>query len=398
MNKWLNQRRVDALEVFHEQDGTRTLNHIAVKRKGNKLDLVAMNSEISSLQLISGLVPRGSPLVILVTGKGIIMRRSDFNIDTPIEILIKTVFPDVDPKDFLISRENLSEEGSLFCITRIKQAEEIISFLLAQGLFITEVLIGPLSVTRILTLLNSDAAPVVTHHYSFSHKNGFLVDVQTKYTESPPDINLGNLKIPPDFFLPFAAAFDFLIANRGIPTTPLKLVQENALEIRFVVTIKRILVISIYLLFLIVIANFIVFYHYNKTYNKLASVVESKRKTTIQIDTLRELIKRREAFLKQTSLTNLIKGSFLIDRIAFSKPDGILINDFSLYPISIAEGKEPVYQPQFIRILASVKESNALNIWIKRLKDLKWIKTVAFSNYRERENQEAVVTIEITLK
>lgn len=398
---WFRQKRIDAIEVFNAPDGTHYLNHVAVMQKGNQLELISVNHSMKSFQQLAGVIPEGSPVVLILTGKGVLMRNSEFNRDASVKDLIRSVFPDAQADDFLLSKESLFEKGLVVCLTRTKQAKDVINRIQTHSIFVSEVLIGPLTVSSILPLLEPETSPVYTGHYSFFHRNGQLVDVQSVETEYPADFRVEEMTVPANLVIPFAAAFEFLIVNHGIPTTPLPAVKDTAQRIRIQSKIKRALAVMIGLLFVILFFNFFIFDHYTRKYTELASVVEENRKTMKQTDSLRELIQHRELFYKQSFVSNNLKGSFIIDRIAGSKPAGIFITDFSVRPIRFKEdemNKEPQYQPRLIRILASVNESDALNQWIKRLEDLEWVESVAFNNYREKEDHDATVTLEITIR
>jgi Tfp pilus assembly protein PilN len=397
----LEPSRISAVEVQQLVDGTHLMHHIALVRKGNHLEVKSMHSSMTSLQQFTEVISKGEPVVLVMTGKGVLVRHNTTLQDVHDEGLIKSVFPDARAEDFFISRENMAENGSVFSLTRTNLAESMAKKFLTQNIQITELLIGPLSVTRILPLLDPANSPVSTGQYSFYHKNGQLTDVQQQEIEAPVDVNVGKLILPGIMLVSFAAAFDFMINNRWEPTTKVIMIREKAKEMRIQAKVKGGIAISLGTLFLVLLGNFLLYDHYQHKYIQQASIVDGNLLIAKRTDSLQELILQREQFLKQFSGTGNRKGSFIIDRIGASMPDGITLTAIVVHPVQFKEdevNKEPVYQPRTIRIHAIVKESNALNRWIKQLEGIDWIQSVSFSDYREKEEHEAGVTVEITMK
>jgi len=225
--------------------------------------------------------------------------------------------------------------------------------------------------------------------------------VQPKVTEVPADVRVGQIPLPGLILCSFAAAFNFMIINHCNATTLLALVRESAQKIKLFSKVNRIIAISLVSLFIILIVNFFAFNLYTNKYDRLNSVVQEDLWYVKRTDSLKELILQREQFLKQTSGTGSRKSSFIIDRISACIPADIALADITVHPILFKEDdskKEPVYQPNTIRICARIKESGELNRWIKQLEELNWVESVAFSDYRAKEDDEAGVTLVITTR
>jgi hypothetical protein len=397
----IERKRIDAVEVQQLPDGSHLMHHIALGKKGHRLNVISMHPSITSMQELNHFIPMGAPVVLVITGKGVLMRSVSAGTDTTHEELVKSVFPDARHEDFLLSRESLADNGTVLCLTRTILAETIVKKFFDQKIQITEVLVGPLTITGILPMVESATSFVFTGQYFFHYTKNRLVEAQTSGTEPPADVKVGELTLPGVMLCPFAAAFDFMIINRFNPTTPLTLVREKAQEVRILSKVKGGMVISLAVLFFILVVNFLLFDHFTKKYNQQASVVEENQSAVRKADSLNELILQREQFLKQSSGTGNRKSSFIIDRIGASMPAGINLTEITVHPILFKEdetNKEPVYQPHIVRVCAMVKESSALNRWIKQLEGLEWVESVAFSNYHEKEEQNAGVTLEITIK
>jgi len=398
----MEHTRIDAVEVHQLQDGSHLMHHIAIKRNGNRLEVMVMHPLIDSLHGLVDFIPSNVPVVLILTGKGVLIRHITIDKEASDEELVRSVFPDARVGDFLFSKESQAENGSVFCLTRTQLAETIVKKFLAHKIQITDVFIGPLTVTSILSMLEPENTPIITGYCSFYIRSGQLIDVQPTPMESTGrNIKIGVLTLPEVMLCSFSAAFNFLVINRCDPSTPLPLVREKAQEVMVTAKVKGLLAIALGFLFIILLGNFFLFGHYTRKYNDLVLVVEENLTTARKTDSLLELIQQREQFLKQSSGTDNYKGSFIIDRIGASIPYGITLTEIAVHPILFKEeevNQEPVYQPGKIRIQALVRESNALNKWIKRLEDMEWIESVAFSDYLEKEEHEAGVSLEITTK
>jgi len=97
----MEHTRIDAVEVHQLQDGSHLMHHIAIKRNGNRLEVMVMHPLIDSLHGLVDFIPSNVPVVLILTGKGVLIRHITIDKEASDEELVRSVFPDARVGDFL---------------------------------------------------------------------------------------------------------------------------------------------------------------------------------------------------------------------------------------------------------------------------------------------------------
>jgi hypothetical protein len=228
-----------------------------------------------------------------------------------------------------------------------------------------------------------------------------LIEIQTITNTNPPSIHISNLTVPGELLCAFSSAVTFLLSNCSKPQSELASIRNNANTYSTGLKIKKGITVTLGLLFILLLGNFIVFGHYSRKLKDIDVWIQQNEMEVRITDSLQRLILQHERLLAQSSRDCKWKWSYLIDQLGPSIPVGITLTEIHLCPLSLRsdeESMEPEYHPGKMTIRASVVQSKSLNQWMRQLEKMNWIESVDFSDYREKENNETGVILEIILK
>jgi hypothetical protein len=397
----LQLSRVNAVEIHLLNDGTYIIHHITLKRKGTRLEVTEMHPALNQIDELSGFIKKGSPIVLVITGKGIIIRTITKTGDGSKEMTIKQILPDSHPDDFILCQESIGENESVLCLIRKETAEKIIKMFDPIKPLLVDLFIGPLAIAHIGPLFDNLKMTLATGFNIFHFNNGKLIEIQTITNTNPPSIHISNLTVPGELLCAFSSAVTFLLSNCSKPQSELASIRNNANTYSTGLKIKKGITVTLGLLFILLLGNFIVFGHYSRKLKDIDVWIQQNEMEVRITDSLQRLILQHERLLAQSSRECKWKWSYLIDQLGPSIPVGITLTEIHLCPLSLRsdeESMEPEYHPGKMTIRASVVQSKSLNQWMRQLEKMNWIESVDFSDYREKENNETGVILEIILK
>lgn len=159
------------------------------------------------------------------------------------------------------------------------------------------------------------------------------------------------------------------------------LMNEYKDRIRF----KKKVAVILSLVFFVLLLNFLVFDHYRSIHNEISgsllmNVAELDRYQKLKTET-----DQKRTFLEQNGFLGASQSSFYADRLAAILPNSMSWSSLSIYPLlKKKDDTEPIgFDNRLIRVEGKCSKSADLNEWMKQLKKSDWVRNVELINYSQ---------------
>jgi Tfp pilus assembly protein PilN len=152
-------------------------------------------------------------------------------------------------------------------------------------------------------------------------------------------------------------------------------------------------------LFIILLINFILFSYQSDKQKQLAGELNQYQETIQQLASYKEEIAEKEKITQNGAWGENSYFSYYADRIAASKPDGILLQKMQLFPVTLKNKKFDLngIRKDTICIEGVTQNSVLLNEWTKALQSQEFVKHVGITNYTQQESSSGSFTLQIAL-
>jgi len=372
------------VELLLDEGEALTANLAVVKRAGTKVHFVNGEYRLTSLESLSEHIPHGTPVALTIGGKGIIHRALAGAHDGD---ALKQVLPNAKVDDFYIQK--VETEGNTFLsVARKKLVDDLIARMDRQGIKLLGVGLGPFAVTLFGAFVfdgNRDARLLGRHRFVLQAGKPVRYELQPADRHRPAGgVDIAGEQLNEHLVVAFATAFAAIsdVTSVQLPIPPL---QARSEEHRQHWMFKRCGVALIAFFFGLLLVNTFFFMHYsNQIADSGGSDVQAIQR---EIDALRKQASEREALLGGIWYADAPRWGMahLADRLAVTVPEGVLLNDLSVYPkdeaLSRKQGR-PVHTPSMIRIKGTCTDMPLLNGWIKQIRDLSFCQSVKLEQYQ----------------
>lgn len=344
-----------------------------VKQKGKKItvDLCACN--LASLSDLPAGILKNIPVMLAITGKGILYRKVQADRDAGIDVLVRKALPNISAKDFITEAQSAGSEHYL-AIARKETVVRALDEVSAHGSVIS-ISIGALCVKNILPLLAEEMVSFGAHRVD--HDRRLIASVQYNEThDGAADIHLGDEMINAQHVIGFSAVITRLV-NAQLQTSLLN--TDVFLQQRlFKISVRAAII-----FFLIILSfNFIAFSHYHNRAEELQSLPGSGNVLTERLHVLRSEVNTRQSFLQASGLLREMPFAWYADQLAHGLPSGIQLKQMHFCPrVKLAEEDTIGFSTNQLEITGTCAESTDLNKWLQQLKAVNWVKSAAIQSY-----------------
>jgi hypothetical protein len=347
--------------------------------------------DISDVSEIAKLV-KNRPVILSVSGKGLIHRRVPRNDSDTVTSLLQKTLPNASAGEFYV-QESSSFNGMAFVsIMRRTTLDKILDDLTASGMEIIRCNMGPFQVGLLLPVLEISR----DYQYEFdflqyrvSVIDSVLTGIQfNQQQKGPVKIPVSGEEIDANLLIAFASAFSGFLNVRENLLANMERVEllskqyEDKKRFRFTGS----LILSLFALLLAL--NFFISDHYKKKRDAFQSEVSINTNAVNEFDTLNKVFSEKQAFLKKNGLLSPSRLSYYADDLARDLPEMIQFTEMNINPV---ERRHPddesmeVHTGQ-IAISGNCAKSIELNDWMRTLKKKSWVKTAILVNYSHDKN------------
>ncbi|MBK1442524.1 hypothetical protein JHJ32_21170 [Parapedobacter sp. ISTM3] len=395
--------QLTGVELLLAEGGRFVANLATVKRTGATVHFLRGSHGIMSFNAIKEEVSMAVPIVLTISGKGVVHRAIAGAQHAVGDGLLKQVLPNARPDDFYIQRAEL-EACTMVSVVRRQVVDDIIAQLAAHGLVLLGLGLGPFAVQLFNDYLLYEGDEFIFGRHRLLLNKGAFAGYELLPEEQASvgkRVNVAGEQLNEWVVPAFAAAFA-AISEIEVAQLPMRAVQERAADFRQQWAFRRSGVVLMAFFLIVLLANAFLFAHYNDMVAGFAG--SDALALQKEIDVLRQQAAERETLLEGLWHTDSPRWgmAYMADRIAAELPSGILLNEMAMYPRD--EGlsrkhRRPVHTPSAIRIKGTCTDMPALNGWVMDVRGLSFCETAKIEEYRF-DGQHGVGTfiLSLTLK
>jgi len=378
---------VAGIDLTIAEDGSYDMGLVILKKKKTSVETIAKTSGIQTIANLHTYLKKQVPVVLSVTGKGIIHKNTgNVNDDS----LLYQVLPNAKPNLFYVQKYPVSETNIIVSISRKEWMESIISEFREEGFIILATVLGPVNLDNIIQWLGN-AESLQTKYFKLSFENkkisGFEKHKDSKHSAV---LSLNNEEYTTDQVIPYANALSFFLPDNAgyeyIGNSPDSdkgtFVYKNALK----VSGWGMLVI----VFMLLLINYLFFEHFRSNRDELKLELGFNSGLIEKMGKLQSELDLRKEMFEKSGLLNVSRLSFYADRIAMGVPRGIILNRMNINPVAdkIRKSEQILFSNAYIEIEGTTKLSSLVNDWIKKLRKESWISDVKSVEYNQESFSE----------
>lgn len=397
-DKIFQLKRVAGVELHVPAEGPAVYQLVVLQRKQSFINTLVKKSNITSLTELKHLLPDGTPVALLLSGKGILLKKADKGLER--EALLNLVLPNARAEDFYISvLEGLSQ---FVFLARRDRVEEYLKGFDEESIPVIAVHTGAGPVDFVLPYFDKAIDSLSGSQYKLELKNKEVQNVEISLPELSEnvekDIFIGGESIPEKALGAFSSAFQ-LIAGQYKSTSEelqsrLEFWKEKSI---FQLAGKVGLGFFAGILFL----NLVLFFYFSSENSELNTRNSHILGDIKRVELLQAELKEKENFLKSEGWINPSRTSFYADRIASTVPKSVLLTCLEINPNNISDGrkeKRMVFDSGRILIKGTCKDPVVLNPWLIELKEQEWVGRVNSRNYQfDHKKKTGIFEIEVVL-
>jgi hypothetical protein len=401
--KYLVKSTICGVEVVFTDSGYK-VSYSILKKQSNKLEI----SESGGCDTISSLpakIKKGKiPLVLNITGKGVIIKKTNYNSDQELNLpeFIQQNLPAINPDDFYIQILKQNNSTCFISVIRKVQFDALLKEINENKFEVADVIIGPAAIVAINSIITG-----YNYVYAGDNRvellNGNVENISIRDTDLTDivDIEVDGLKIRRDQTLAFSAAFGYITSQNSYVSKETNLVKYKSDHLERN-KIKTTFYFFVIVAFVVSLINFFFFSNYFSTNNKLQSELDVYQGKYEQINELLTGYEKKKGLIEQTGL---LENNFLSkysDRIASTIPDEVVLTEFYLNPQIIDRSGEDSlmnFRKNTIILKGNCHKSLIINEWVNVLKTQNFIKDVnlekfSFNNEGNQPNFEIKIITE----
>ena len=388
-------REICGIENHINTDDTQCFQFCILKKQKNNVQLQSSQTSINNFAELSANLDEKIPIALAINGKGILHKKLKALPKNPTEILSQ-VLPNANKKDFAF-QVHKALDGYWISIIRRAGLIQIIEQYKANGLHVVSIQLGAFVIEPILSLLTNSQSELLTAQEILQIKNQKIENFSTKQHSNLQNYELSGEAVSSHLLVSFGAAFSYLISHQSdfynFPT--INYLKEN---FQYQQLIKKVGSVGLVTLLTLLIFNFMAFSWLNKTVESQNIQLSFHQLQLQQLDSLQLQHQEKEQFFKQNNILQNSKTSWYADQIAASIPEGISLSQLNIFPTpkkSFSQESKMIFEQHKIQIKGSSQRAIQLNLWIKQLKKMDWIKEVTLMPYQE--TREGIGSFELVL-
>jgi Tfp pilus assembly protein PilN len=367
--------------VFHENG--LIFFYTLLQSKKNRLEITETGKFNNLADTITFVTKTKLPLLITVSGKGIITKKVMFSENDSLDLneIVRQHLPSVSGTDFYVQFYKNSNSTGYLAICRKELINDLLKQLAETNAEIVNVFIGSL-IANAISVLTSSYNRVYTSAFQLNLVNGEVDEVLPSGSENEDVLTFENISIAPPFLISFAAGFGYLTRQTNYSSNDITLagLPNRHLEKN---KIRVLLAACIIFIFLVSVVNSVFFFRKFEESDTLGVELNLYESKNSQITQLLESYQKKENLIEQTGIFENKRLSVYADKLAASLPGDVVLRELYFNP-EVGETEEDSlisFQADMLIIKGNCNKSLLLNEWVNVLKSQAFVKSVNLESF-----------------
>lgn len=385
LEKYYHISEAAGVNIIISDNGETEINACTVSVQKNQLSFGKKVVGLTSLEDLAKQIPPKMPLALNICGKGLLQKQID-RVEEINHQNFDRVLPNANIDDFYVQQLN-SGSHSLVSVIRRTEADKWIKSLEDLSLCPLQLSLGPFAVQHIVPQLNVYGEELIFDGHTISRNEqhewtGYKYAASAK---SPFMLKVESEGINEKLLIPYAAAFQLLLADKVIPVNAATPYLDDLLRQR--IEERKFKAYGFFILavfFVLLLLNFLLFSWLNSSNGKLSGEISRTAQSTNDVQQLSDGIRQKEALLKTLGWEDNMDKSKLIDQLASLLPAEITWREAAVDPIDLTASRNQktiAFYTRKIKITGNSEKIIPVNEWIARIKTIKWVKNVQLDSY-----------------
>lgn len=381
--KYLVKSEVCAVELCYTEEGT-VYYFTQLRTKKNKLEISASGTCPDVLTLPESILKNKIPLLLILNGKGIILKKITLNENSEDELdqLIRQNLPAIQATDFYIQAYKQKDNSMFLSLCRKEQLDTVLNEFKNKKHELAGIFIGAPSIIGLEPLWNNfNVIPTSLHSAELS--NSTLDVLSPNTSDADAGIQLEELKISRTHTLGFAGSLSYLMqrpiaTNHNTELLALQTKHTEANKFRFLT------IVTVGIAFVTAIINVAFYTTYFDKNNKLETELSVYQGKYEQINQLLSDYQKNKDLIENAGVLNKNKLSEYADKIGKTLPDEVVLSELYFNPKKEDEESEDslvTFQNKSLVLRGNCGKSFIVNEWINVLKMQKFIKDVSLEKF-----------------
>ena len=385
LEKYYRINQATGVSIHVGTDGETIISFCHVQADGSQLQLGKKVSGLRSLEELRKQLLEKSAIALNLAGRGILYKQIE-KIDSIDHTNFNKVVPNANFDDFYI-QNFVSGDSSFIALVRRGDVDRWLNQLTTMGFYPLMVSLGPFAVANIADQLN-----FYDGDFSF---DGHIIGrdlagtwTSCKYESSARaayPVKLVDEKVDEALVVPYAAAFQLILANQIDPVKPdVPSVDKEHQKKLSALKLKAQGAVILLAFFVLLLTNYGLFSWLGSANSKLDAQAALNDQNTDSLAKMVDMEKRKETRINLLGWDGGINKSVLIDQVASLMPSGVSISEIDVNPVdpvSSRAQKSIAFFKRQMQIAGNSDQIIPVNEWIARIRSRKWVKNITLESY-----------------
>ena len=362
---------------------------VLVNKEADKLD-ITKRLTINDLATIKEHVPTSVPVLLHFSGKGILHKKVSAKGNYLKEVLFNASLED------FYSYELHQSSNAFVSIARKEALNPYFETFKKEKYLVLDYSLGPF----VGSLLNQMIAEIsfISDDCELIFEDGKLNEFR-KIKAPNTSYKIDKDKITNSQIPLFATVLNHLFPAEHIQYDKAFLKSNSEALVYKNIFDKVVMILGIFFLVALLL-SYLLLNHYNAEYINYESQLYNLNHTYSQVKELEKEKNNKARILQESGALNAHFLSFYVHEIANSVPNEISLNTLKVNPNleKIKQRKKIILSSNLITIVGNTHSSIPLNLWVKALKQKKWIKRIEILNYSNTKQKGAQFSLKIEVK